>query len=344
MDLLSFDHLSDFQINLPNKVYKLHKVILNRCGYFNSLFRSENKENIASSIYFEYEYRVFDAFIDCLYGGATETDWESELTSELLDLAIYFQFEQLIDECVSLVTYSNSSLFMTTIIKYPHLVSKINQENLRKSCTKRIDDIVSLAEHIPRLDLLILILQTLQDASIGKIFNIITSWVKVNKISSIKSDIIDKIIDIPYSADYYIIRKLSNYNSELFPLLEKIMTNCMYYASNDKISNITNIEVDIDSSNYKVINNGRRFTSVTNQNLAIEISSSLNDKFDLVFHVINNILTLKVNQEVDLFCVITSSKGMIICKHLSLGYPVVLNTELFDNKSNVYRISLLDPI
>ena len=39
---LAFVELSDFEIILPDKSYKLHKVILNRCGYFYSLLQLKN--------------------------------------------------------------------------------------------------------------------------------------------------------------------------------------------------------------------------------------------------------------------------------------------------------------
>lgn len=352
MDLLSFTHLSDFEVNLPNKTYKLHKVILSRCGYFNSLFRSDNKENTNSEVNFEYPVHVFDVFINSLYAGACETDWESELTEEILDLAIYFQYEQLVDECIDLITCSpNNVIFISTITKYPHLVDKIEKDKFRKCCSDRLDDIAQLAENIPSLELLILILRTLEDVSINKIFDIVISWLNVNNVQNVKADIIDKIIDVSYSIHHDVISKINNiqYDQSFQLLLGRIMVDSIYYASNSvtykftKSNLLANISIDIDLwRKYEITYNNKKICKLADENLAIDIKSELIDNFDLVFHFDEQrILGLKVNQEVNIFCTFISSTGVIVCKRLSLACPISLNTNLFDSDTGIYHLCLM---
>lgn len=121
MDILRKGKLTDFEIILPLKTYKVHKSFFCRCEFFSSLFSSSNLESISNTIKLDYEPDLFNEFINAIY-DINSLQLNSENIVDLLKLSMYFQYEDLILTCVGRADLMNSHEFVDIMIMYPILL------------------------------------------------------------------------------------------------------------------------------------------------------------------------------------------------------------------------------
>jgi len=327
MDLLNFEAFSDFTIVLPDKTYKVHKVVLNRCDYFSSLFSNNNKEVTESQVKFDYDSKLFDIFISCIYSGVDQVDWEPEITNDLLELALYFQYLPLIDNCIEVITKANESneIFINAIIAHPFIVSKISSSTFNKLCSMNIDHIKSQARFIPDIDLLLKIINALEDTVFDNIADIISSWLEANKVDDIEDVITSHIQDNTYHFNYECFDMRKIYIKELQILANNITSNMLIFASNKKNMSFK-LRIKVTENNLIIHYNNRTFNKQINECISFNIK--LGD-FDIKFRLDEyRVIWMGLNHDVYLFCAFESN-GDYIYKRLSMHYEVPLNIMLF---------------
>lgn len=165
MDILYNGKFTDFEIILPNKVYKVHKAFLCRCDYFSSLFSSANTESLSNSIKLTYEEDLFDNFIELVYSISSPISISK--VASILELSIYFQYKELENEmCLSLDKVNNDE-FVRIITNYPQCIDKIKEFNKKCiSCKSLILDIIPDIRDINVLSKLLTAIQYTQLSSV----------------------------------------------------------------------------------------------------------------------------------------------------------------------------------
>ena len=367
---LAFVELSDFEIILPDKSYKLHKVILNRCGYFRSLFSTTTKESLLNSVKFEYNSNVFDVFIDCIYSSPSDVDWDIKITGELFDLAIYFQHSALIKECIDSITSGNidSYLFLDIIIKYEHIVPKlwkvissdakvisndnvtISEDKFIDCCTRAKDVIFERVGTIPDTKLLTSIIQALNNIDFDYVIELITNWMDSHKVeSSSLRDLADSICFGDFSISTDIFENVNNlFNSyrtkytefidDLSLLFNKCIKHNLDFAFT--VDKCIKFEISINKVSLSVKYNGKVHIKEKGSYLAIELKEQdkLPYNIDFKFKYDSGILTLGTNQDIDLTLYFVSEYGKLLSKRAAYDTEklIKLNTNLFSKNFSLY--------
>jgi len=240
MDLLNNIDLSDFNVILPDKTYKLHKIFLSRCGYFKALFRTGSKESISNTVIFDqFTSAAFDIFLHVLYGITNEIPNDTNIIKSLTDLSLYLDYNQLTNLCVPHIL-KNKELFLFALIKYPEI---INNSNGFYPSTYNFSDYI--LEHLTDID----DIGTLKMVCILFTFHrlddiIITAdkWYQKYK----DERIWEVISEYYYYISQDIISRIASYNSEFlskFVVYNNIKRGCItpsLLASKDKFSIINN--------------------------------------------------------------------------------------------------------
>jgi len=338
MDLIGCDQFSDFTIVLPDKTYKVHKLILNRCDYFRALFSYTNKEVTTSEVKFDYDSKLFDLFISSVYSGKEAIEINPEIVMNLLDLALYFQYPSLIDNCIDVIgkVGTNNNLFVNAIMAHPFISEKMQPHIFRYNCSMCLDTIIQEAARIPNWDLLVDITTHLEDTSITNIIKIVTSWLSNHEVDNTKWDIEDILYNHEYSIDYYTLDSKLKYDPKLLFLVGRALQVSLQFMS-EKRTAIIKLTFRVTDEGI-MISDGCRNTVHKARNEWVSFKARLNpmevklklDEFGM--------LKVEIVQGEEINCYFRCDNTTIIYKTSRYG-DVTLNTLLLDG--NIYKLYIL---
>lgn len=199
MDLSKLTHLSDFTIILPNKSYKVHKVILSKCEYFNKLFQSNMIEARTNELNLSNTESVFDIFIDVIYNNTHISSKDETIIGELLDLCFYFGFEEGIKQ-LALLVVNSKHIYIELVLKYTQLLDMVDLNILYRRYNNNLRDVDNIISSISEVRIVSKFISFLAYKSIEEVTELIDNWIKIHNKSELWTCLDDMHLAItPYS-------------------------------------------------------------------------------------------------------------------------------------------------
>jgi len=184
MDLLANTKLSDFQIQVDDHIYKVHKLVLYRCEYFVSLFSAELNEVSTGKVVLPYKKQNFDKFIEILY--TLRRVYSKDLTPELFEIAMCLQFDYLINEFTYHMNDVESpvlnDMLPLLLTSYSNHLSRIRDDIFAFKCNEYTDLVIDLLPQIDEEQLVLKIIHLLRDMKLSVIVETIESWIDAHNI------------------------------------------------------------------------------------------------------------------------------------------------------------------